>query len=135
MSLSKKVNHSDIWGAAASGLCAIHCAITPLFFASRPVLEGSALGQSGGQCAWSGFDYIFLVISFFAVWYSVKYTSRAAIKWILWVSWLVFAAGLLTEILHFPFAKWLMYSGSVALVITHIFNHLYCQKCKVGECT
>ena len=36
--ISKK---SDLLGIMASGLCAVHCAVTPFFFAARPLLDNA----------------------------------------------------------------------------------------------
>lgn len=48
-----KLNRSDLLGVAASGLCAIHCTLTPLLFAAKPLLEGTvgehAHGVASGQ--------------------------------------------------------------------------------------
>ena len=132
--IQKKINRSDLLGAAASGLCAIHCTLTPLFFAAKPVLDG-ALGEHA-HCTgvWAVFDYVFLVLSLAAVWYSARHTNLASIKWILWIAWVVFAVGLLAEPLNFSHGKWLMYTGSIALVITHIQNYRHCQNSEHETC-
>ena len=135
MNLLSKTYSSDILGAFASGLCAIHCAITPLFFAARPILESTHAGHHHGNGFWSSLDYIFLVLSFFAVWFSARHTSKKALKWILWLAWLVFAVGLFSELFHFSSGIWLMYTGSFALVIAHIQNYRFCKRCKEDSCS
>ena len=122
-----KLNRTDLMGAAASGLCAIHCTLTPLILAVRPVLEGSVGEHAHGCGSWAALDYVFLTFSLVAVWFSARYTSHASIKWILWIAWVIFAAGLFAEPLGFSHGKWLMYGGSITLVITHIQNYRYCQ--------
>ena len=123
----KKINRSDLIGAAASGLCAIHCTLTPILFAAKPVLEGTMGVHAHGGGFWAVLDYTFLVLSLAAVWYSARHTNHATIKRILWIAWLVFAAGLLSEPLDLSYGKWLMYIGSVTLVITHLQNYRYCK--------
>ncbi len=130
----KKINQSDLLGAAASGLCAIHCALTPLIFAAKPVLEGAVGEHAHCTGIWAVFDYVFLVLSLVAVWYSARHTGHATIKRILWIAWVVFAVGLLSEPLHLSHGIWLMYAGSITLVITHVQNYKYCQKCKDDVC-
>jgi hypothetical protein len=130
MDLTKKLNQSDILGVAASGLCAIHCTITPLFFAARPLLESTHEHHAHGGGLWGLLDYAFLLLSLLAVGYSARHTSHKTIKRALWIAWLVFAFGLLAEPLDIAYGIYMMYAGSIALVVTHIQNYRYCQKCK-----
>lgn len=125
---------SDLLGAAASGLCAIHCTLTPLLFAAKPLLDGTVGEHAHGGGFWAVFDYVFLLLSLAAVWYSARHTSHPTIKWVLWVSWVVFAIGILAEPLALSFGKWLMYAGSISLVITHLQNYRYCQNADEGNC-
>ncbi|MEM9650349.1 MAG: MerC domain-containing protein, partial [Bacteroidota bacterium] len=127
----EKLSYSDFLGAAASGLCAIHCALTPVIFAARPVLE-STMGHHGhGAGIWALLDYLFLVLSLAAVWYSARHTFHMGIKRVLWGAWVVFAIGLLSESFHFTQGKWFMYIGSITLVIAHMYNHRYCKKPRI----
>ena len=123
-----KLGRSDILGVTASGLCAIHCTITPILFAAKPVMEGTLGEHAHGSTFWALFDYVFLILSLVAVWYSARHTSLTSIKWVLWAAWLVFAFGLLSEPLEIPYGKWFMYAGSITLVIAHLQNYRYCQK-------
>ena len=123
--------YSDILGTAASGLCAIHCALTPLFFAAKPLLESTTGEHTDGHGLWGMLDYVFLILSLLAVWYSARHTTHTNLKWILWVAWGVFALGLLSEPFELTFGIWLMYAGSFTLVIAHIKNYRHCQQCKL----
>lgn len=123
-----KPTQSDLLGAAASGLCAIHCTLTPIFFAAKPVLDSTLGEYAHGGGFWAALDYVFLVLSLLAVWYSARHTSHKTIKWVLWVAWGVFAIGLLSEPLDFTHGKWLMYAGSITLVVAHLQNYRYCQR-------
>lgn len=135
MTLIKNLNWSDFLGIIASGLCAIHCAITPVFFLAKPLLEHSKASHSHDNVFWASLDYVFLVLSLIAVWYSSKHTSHKKIKWILWLAWLVFSIGLVSEIVEFHYGIWLMYAGSIALIIAHVKNYQYCKKCKAENKT
>lgn len=136
MTISHTSNYSNLLGAAASGLCAIHCAVTPLLFAAKPMLEHAAAehGHAHGSPLWAAFDYIFLVLSFVAVWFSARHTNHNTLKKALWVSWLVFAVGILFEAFHLPYGHWLMYSGSIALVVAHLLNYRHCRVNGNGAC-
>lgn len=83
---------------------------------------------------WAMLDYLFLFVSLLAVWYSARHTSSRSVRLLLWVGWAGFAAGLLLEAGAFAFGKWLMYAGSVALVVTHVVNFRHCRACKNGIC-
>ncbi|MFT5017496.1 MAG: hypothetical protein ACI9G6_002272 [Limisphaerales bacterium] len=131
MEVIQNSNYSNLLGAAASGLCAVHCAATPLLFAAKPVFEHAA-GEHGhvdGSPLWAAFDYVFLVLSFLAVWYSTRHTDHNTLKRVLWVSWVVFATGILFEAFHLPYGHWLMYGGSIALVVVHVKNYQHCRAC------
>ena len=127
------LQRSDLFGAVISSLCAVHCTITPLFFVVKPVLETSGARNIGSLEFWKYLDFVFLVLSVLAVWYSSRHTNYQRIKWILWISWIFFATGLLLEQIDFFLGLWLMYIGSIALIITHIRNYRYCQKCELGH--
>lgn len=131
MGQMEKLSYSDLLGAAASGLCAIHCALTPVFFAARPVLESTIDKHSHGTGFWAILDYIFLVLSLVAVWYSSRHTNHKVIKKVLWWAWGIFAIGLLSETIHFYYGKWFMYVGSITLVVAHLYNHRYCKKSRM----
>lgn len=126
----EKINYSDWLGVTTSGLCAVHCTLTPLFFATRPILEGTLDKHGHSSEFWSLLDYLFLGLSFIAVWYSARHTSYSVIKWIFWGAWSIFTIGLLSELFHFYYAKWLMYVGSIALIGMHLFNLFYVKKVK-----
>lgn len=128
MATSAKLNNSDFIGATVSFLCAVHCTLTPLIFAVKPVMESTMHHEHAhGHGFWAAFDYIFLVLSLLAVWFSARRAARPFLKWALWIAWLVFAAGLLTESLELSFSKWMMYAGSIALIIFHLQNHRECK--------
>ena len=131
MNQTEKTDYSDWLGAAASGLCAVHCALTPVLFAAKPILTSAAVGHTHGHGLWASLDYLFLILSLLAVWYSARHTTHPTIKWVLWAAWVLFAVGLLFEPFDLSFAHWLMYAGSISLVIAHIKNYQYGQHCKV----
>ena len=120
----------DLVGMFASGLCAIHCAITPFIFVAKPFLN-QVVGSSELNCAhaplaWRLFDFFFLFVSLLAVGYSAKNSDRLAIKRTFWISWSFLFVGLVTAKF---FGHALMYIGSFALVATHFINFRYCRAC------
>lgn len=123
----------NIWGATASVLCLIHCLATPFLFVAH---MGHVQGQHSSPAWWGFLDILFLVISFLAVFWSVRNTSKTWIKWSLWSSWAVLAGIILNEKIAFiPLSEELIYAPSVALVVLHLYNRKYCQCGNEGCCT
>lgn len=132
MNHTDNTDYSDWMGAVVSILCVVHCAVSPLFFVAKPVFASMMVSPHGHPHGlWASLDYIFLVLSLMAVWYSSEHTTHATLRWVLWASWVVFAIGLFFEPLEFPFGPWLMYAGSISLVIAHLQNYRHCQHCKI----
>lgn len=116
-------------GVAVSALCAIHCTLTPLLFAAKPLLESTVDEGSRHSLLWHGLDYIFLILSLLAVWFSSRNTGYKLIALLLWLAWGLFTVGIFAEQCEFEAGKWLMYFGSISLVITHLQNYRYCRQC------
>ncbi len=118
------VNKPDILGATVSGLCTIHCLLTPLIFVARPLLDDTMGHDHHGHHSglWAYLDYLFLVLSLIAVYLSARHSSRSSFKWALWLSWAVFAGGLVGESTGINGSSYLMYAGSLSLIIVHLGN-------------
>jgi hypothetical protein len=124
------INKPDLVGMLASGLCAIHCAMVPLFFAAQPLVyeaisEAGHHGHEHGHGLWASLDIVFLVLSLIAVHYAAKASHQPKTRAWLWGGLGVFAAGLLME--YLGMVGWLMYVGSAILVITHLVNFRQCR--------
>lgn len=124
---SQSRNSSDIIGVVSSSLCLIHCIATPFVFIAQ---SSSAVCCESSPIWWQSIDYIFLVISFFAVFWSVKHTSKSWMKSALWLSWVALSAAILNEkfeLIHLPEIS--VYIPALALIGLHVYNKKYCQ-CK-----
>lgn len=129
--LEAKTNKSDILGVLASGLCLIHCLVTPILFASHAGISGHGHENPGW---WSIIDSILLVISFLAVLWSVRKTSRNWMKILLFASWGVLCLVILNEKMEwFHLMEEAIYIPSLSLIGLHIFNRRYCQ-CADDQC-
>lgn len=71
------LNKPDVFGAFASTLCLLHCIATPLLFIVHSCSIG---GCSATPVWWKSIDYLFLVISFFAIYRSTQTTTSTFIK-------------------------------------------------------
>ena len=128
MRITKSLSvHPDNFGATFSLLCAAHCFATPLLFITQ-----SHLVTVPGW--WQVLNYIFLTLSFLAVYKSAQNSSSQLIKVLLYVSWSFLAFLLISEefhLLHLP--EPITYFTGFTLAFLHIYNKKYC-KCNDQEC-
>jgi len=76
----------DILGTFTSSLCLIHCIATPFIFIAQTTAVNCC---EGAPIWWKLLDYVFLVISFYAIYWSTKVTTISWIKPLFWLSWFV----------------------------------------------
>jgi hypothetical protein len=121
----------DTLGAIASALCVIHCLATPFIFIVHTCAIG---GCETSPNWWYNLDYLFLLISFLAVFNSVKNTSKIFMKPLLCLSWLILFLLILnqkTQLVSLP--EIITYTAALSLSVLHIYNMKYCQ-CKTSKC-
>ena len=122
---------SDIIGSIASFACMIHCIATPFLFIAT-VCSNSCCETA--PFWWICLDFIFLLISFIAVYRSTQTTSKSWMKPTLWTSW-----GFLFTVIIIEQTGWLnsleyfKYTAAFTLISFHLYNLKYCQ-CKSEEC-
>ena len=119
--------HPDNLGATFSSLCVIHCFATPFLFITQSYL----LVVPGW---WQALNYLFLSISFFAVYKTSKNSSSQMVKTLLYLFWSILAMLLISEefeLFHLP--EFITYIVGLSLAGLHIYNKRYCQ-CADDEC-
>lgn len=107
---------SDQAGIASAILCTVHCLVVPVLF----LLKFSFSDNTSYHLPvwWEKMDYVFLLVSFLAVYHSAKHTSTREIRISLWFFWAVLAAAIIFQAqLH-----WMAYIASAGLVATHFVN-------------
>ncbi|MDN6342319.1 MAG: MerC domain-containing protein, partial [Lactococcus lactis] len=108
-----------------------HCVATPFLFI---VQSCSIAGCSDTPVWWQIIDYIFLVISFFAVYRSTQTTVSKWIKPALWMSWGLLCFIIINEIIiWFSIPEYGIYIPAVALIVLHLYNRKYCH-CNSNKC-
>ncbi len=139
MALSIRKIDADLLGAWASGLCAVHCAVTPLLFAAQ---ASAHFGQHvAGQEVmlpwyWGVLDWAFLLLAFVAILYTSRQVAAAWVKWGMWAAWSVIAAVIISETLHLHLVSHaFMYLGAFTLIGLHLYNHRQCRLCRVENVT
>ena len=77
---------------------------------------------------WSNLDYIFLIISFFMVYFSVQTTRIKRMKLFFWLSWFFLFLVVINEKTElFEFSEYLAYLATTGLSLLHLFNLKYCK--------
>lgn len=125
MKIRQLSSKSDIVGALASGFCLVHCLATPILF----IAQAKWVGHSLAHPQWWGLlDLVFLGISFAAVWWSVKATSKKWMRVALWLSWVVLALIVFNERFSwFQLMEEAIYIPTAALIFLHLYNRKYCH--------
>ena len=119
--------HPDNIGATFSTLCVIHCFATPFLFLTQSYM----LVVPGW---WQALNYMFLALSFFAVYKTSQNSSNQIVKTLLFVFWGILAILLISEefeLFHLP--EFITYLTGLTLAGLHIYNKKYCQ-CFDDEC-
>ncbi|WP_136466947.1 MerC domain-containing protein [Flagellimonas onchidii] len=124
---------SDIIGATASSLCLAHCLATPFLF----VVQAGVVSVGESKPHWWGMlDLVFLVISFFAIVWSNKNTTKQWVGRALWISWILLAFVVLNEKFSLiPLMEEVVYVPTLGLIFFHLYNRKYCNCAQETCCT
>ena len=121
----------DIFGAIASSLCMVHCLATPLLFITHVY---GTFGSETVPLWWKNLDYLFLIVSFTAVYRSTQTTSKKFMKYALWAGWAILFSMILNEkMMWLNIPGIFKYTAAIGLSTLHIYNLKYCQ-CKDENC-
>ena len=121
----------DTVGAIASSLCVIHCLMTPLLFAAQSL---TAVHEHSAPVWWQNLDFLFIIISFIAIYHSTKNSNNISIKYALWINCFALFFLILNEKTEwFSLAEIITYIVAFSLASLHIYNLNYCQ-CKSEDC-
>jgi len=124
-------NKSDTIGMFASSLCLLHCVFTPFLFIAH---AQTLCHEASAPFWWKILDYGFLIISFFAIYWSTKSTSKQWVKFALWSTWLLLCGIIINEKVGlFHISGYTIYIPSIGLVLLHLYNKKYCQ-CEEDRC-
>ena len=121
MTLTTK--NSDYLGAVTGILCIIHCIITPLLF-----MINAELATKNTLFGLQMIGYLFLIISFFAVYKSALNTTNKIVKVLFFVFWSFLLFLILNESFGvFRIAETFTFISAFSLSALHIYNLNYCQ--------
>ena len=121
-------NNSDAYGILVCALCIIHCIITPF---TLIIFNYSNNQHITSKIWWKNLDYVFLIISFFMVYFSTQTTTKVLMKYLFWLIW-VFLFGLIMneKVGLFLIPEFIMYATAILLAGVHFYNHKFCR-CKI----
>ena len=121
----------DSIGSIASMLCLIHCVATPFIFITQACTMSCC---AGAPIWWQSIDYIFIVISFFAILRSTQTSSNKIIKIALWTTWFLFFLSIINKTIEiFYIHQNFVYGIGIILALLHLYNLKYCQ-CENDKC-
>tara|TARA_B110000444_G_C18703994_1_gene530388 strand:- start:210 stop:623 length:414 start_codon:yes stop_codon:yes gene_type:complete len=122
----------DTVGAIASSLCVVHCLMTPLLFAAQSLT--AVHDHHFAPVWWQNLDFLFIIISFIAIYQSTKKSNNISIRYALWINWFTLFFLILNEKTEwFSLAEIITYIVAFTLASLHIYNLNYCQ-CKSDDC-
>ncbi len=113
-----KYNPGDFIGVGASSICLVHCLATPLLISlGATFIAGPAI------------TYLFIIVSFFAIFKATEDTRSIRIALFLWVSFWGF---LFSALFHdeYHWLRYAMYLFSVLIIVGHILNMRHCRFCE-----
>ena len=121
----------DTIGIIAGSLCTIHCIATPFLFIAKAC---STACCAEAPAWWIMIDYLFLFISFIAIFFVSRVLNIKWLKFSFWISWSL----LLFSILDHSFAvsylpQNFIYIPSFLIVALHFYNVKFC-KCEDVTC-
>ena len=125
------IRNSDRIGAISSGLCMLHCFATPFLFLSQSSLIFISVDFT---LTWFILNYVFLFISFIAIYHSVKNSTNRFIRIFLYLFWVVLSGLIINESLEiFYIPEAATYFSASSLICLHIYNLRYCR-CDDEDC-
>ena len=121
----------DSIGSIASILCLTHCIATPFIFITQACTMSCCAGT---PTWWQSMDYIFVVISFFAILRSTQTSSNKTIKIALWITWFLFFISIMNKAMQLLYINQnFTYATGITLALLHLYNLKYCQ-CDNDKC-
>jgi uncharacterized membrane protein YoaK (UPF0700 family) len=112
----------DALGITASAVCAIHCAILPLFLSSLPLFGVNIIENLGFEYSMIGLAF---VVGVYALYHGFKKHHHS------WLPLLLFGFGILLLIAKVSFHQWrllLLIPSVLLIVIAHVLNYRMCRK-------
>lgn len=121
----------DNIGIIAGFLCAVHCIATPFLFIAKAC---SVTCCAEAPIWWVVIDYLFLIVSAVAIYYTNKSAAPYWLKFSLWISWFLLGCSIVShsfDITYLP--KNFIYFPAFTIIFLHFYNLQFC-KCQEDKC-
>tara|TARA_B100000886_G_C20420606_1_gene491369 strand:- start:804 stop:1199 length:396 start_codon:yes stop_codon:yes gene_type:complete len=121
----------DKIGIISSTLCMIHCIGTPFLFIAKSC---SPTCCSDAPTWWLMIDYLFLVISFFAIFHTTNSSTSLWLRILFWITWSILFFSIVDHTFNYNiFPKNFTYFPGLTIVALHFYN-LKINKCENKNC-
>ena len=123
--LNNTIINSDHIGILTGFVCGLHCIMTPLLF----IYQIELINLNKDEIfSWQSLNYLFMIISFLAVYRSAKNSSNSIIKILMFVSWIFLSLSLLNEQFEiFRIEEFYTYLAITSICSLHFYNLRYCR--------
>ena len=126
----KKIQYDKI-GIISSSLCMIHCMGTPFIFIAKACTTTCC---SNAPTWWLMIDYLFLIISFVAIYFTTTKELKSWINISFWTIWIFLLLATLDHSLRLSiFPNYFIYVPASLIIILHFCN-LNFNICKNENC-
>ena len=121
----------DNIGIIAGTLCAVHCIATPFLFIAKACTSTCC---SDAPIWWTVIDYLFLIISFIAIYQTTRNSKIYWLKISMWVSWILLGISIFSQSFNLTFLpNNFIYFPAFSIIVLHFYNLKFC-KCKDETC-
>ena len=121
----------DNIGIIAGTLCAVHCIATPFLFIAKACTSTCC---SDAPIWWTVIDYLFLIISFIAIYQTTRNSKKYWLKISMWVSWILLGITIFSHSFNLTFLpNNFIYFPAFSIIVLHFYNLKFC-KCKDETC-
>ena len=120
LKLRPKYFNPDTIGALTSGLCLVHCILTPSIF----IIQTCTITNCTTSPTWWQFiEVLFIAVSLVAVYLSSKRIEKLWLKCALWISWsLLFLFTVNEKLEYIELPSFINYISAFTLIILHLFS-------------
>ena len=123
--------HHDKLGIFSSALCMVHCIGTPFIFFAKACQTTCC---SDAPVWWLVIDYVFLVISFIAIYHTTKKKINNWLNKLFWITWTT----LLFAVIEHSFSlsllpSYFIYIPAFLIILLHIYSLKY-SKSSANSC-
>jgi hypothetical protein len=126
----KKID-ADTLGISTSLVCAIHCAVLPLFFSSLPVFGLEIMHNKMFEYSMIG---LAAVIGCYSLYHGLSKHHHKKLPLLVFITGLIF---LVLKEVFIPIELLLLLPAAILIISAHILNFRFCRRanhCHVNDC-